>query len=94
VVDATNLKTAHRVRYVDLAIDAHAPLVAIRLVAPYATLRKRVEAERDGYSQADASVLRGMRGTEERFSCPTVVVDTRYPIGPSVELIATLGAGA
>jgi hypothetical protein len=84
VVDATNLKAQHRVRYYELAADAHVPVVAIRLTAPYATLRARVTGGRDGHSQADATVLRNMRGAEERFGTPLLVVDTRFDTGPSV----------
>ena len=93
IVDATNLKAVHRTRYFELAADAHACLIAVRLVAPYATLRKRVSGDRDGHSQAGANVLRTMHGTEERFSSPTLVVDTRFPIQPSVDLALQLATG-
>jgi predicted kinase len=91
-VDATNLKQLHRARYFELAADAHVPVVAIRLVAPYPTLEKRVSGARDGHSQADVNVLRAMRGNEERFAVATLVADTRFAVEPTVALAIQLAA--
>jgi predicted kinase len=90
VVDATNLKAGHRARYYELAEDSHEPVVAIRLTAPIPVLRARVSGGRDGHSQADATVLRNMRGSEERFATPVLVVDTRFDTGPSIRLALEL----
>jgi predicted kinase len=90
VVDATNLKAQHRVRYYEMAADAHVPVVAIRLTAPFPVLRARVSGGRDGHSQADTTVLRNMRGSEERFATPVLMVDTRYSTAPSIDLAVEL----
>ncbi|MCK9519379.1 MAG: ATP-binding protein [Dehalococcoidia bacterium] len=90
VVDATNLTAKDRRRFLQLAARTGVPLVAVRIVAPEETIRERLARPRDGWSQADLGVYEMMRGRAQRFSVPVVVVDTRFPLGPSVELVARL----
>lgn len=90
VVDATNLTTRDRRRFVQAAAAARARLVAVRLTAPEAVLRERLSAPREGHSQADVRVLELMRGRPQRFLVPVVTVDTRHGIGPAVAIVMRL----
>lgn len=94
VVDATNLTVEDRRRFALLAQRRGVPLVAVRMVAPEAVLRARLAVPRDGWSQADARVLDEMRGRPQPFTLPVVVIDSRFDIVPSVELVLRLaGSG-
>lgn len=90
VLDATNLTTRDRRRFLRLAARTGAPLVAVRLVAPEATIRERLSRPREGWSQADLRVYEMMAGRAQGFTIPVVVVDTRFPLRPSIELVARL----
>jgi predicted kinase len=90
VIDATNLTTRDRARFIRLAKRQAMPAVAVRLVAPWAVLEARIAGPRDGFSQATVSVLEGMWGRAQPFSIPVVVADSRYPFGPSLALLRRL----
>jgi predicted kinase len=90
LVDATNLTTRDRKRFVKLANDLAAPLIAVRLVAPDEVIRERLLHPREGFSQADLAVFERMMGRPQRMSVPTIVVDTRYSLVPAMDLILRL----
>jgi len=81
LLDATNLREAHRKRSYRLARDAGARLVIVRLRAPFAVMRERL-AKRDAArnpldrSTAGLLVLERMRRDYQRPQRPYVVVDT------------------
>ena len=90
LVDATNLTHRDRKRFLQLAARLGAPLVAVRVVAPEATIRERLAAPRTGFSQAGVEIYERMRGRAQPFSGPLVVVDSRFPLGPSIDLVLRL----
>lgn len=93
LIDATNLSNRDRKRFVRLADRAGATFIAVRLTAPDAVIRERLARPREGWSQADLAVYEMMRGRGQPFPMPAIVVDTRFDIGPAVELVARLAAG-
>jgi len=90
VIDATNLTRKDRRRFVRLGRETDVPLVAVRLVAPGETVKERLGRPRDGWSEADFAVHEMMKGRAQPFSVPVVVVDSRYPLGPSLDLVLAL----
>lgn len=90
LVDATNLTPGDRRRFFSLAERLSAPVVAIRLTAPPATVRQRLRGAREGSSEAGFAVYEGMRARARPFAGRSVVVDTRYPLGPPLRLVAAL----
>lgn len=90
VVDATNLTERDRRRFVLLAQRTGAALVAVRTTAPEATIRARLSRPREGYSDAGVEVFEEMRRRPEPFRQPVVVVDTRFPLEPSLALVERL----
>ncbi len=90
IVDATNLTERDRRRFYALAMRLAVPLVAVRLVAPERTIRERLERPREGFSEAGVQVFEEMRGRPEPLRVPVIVVDTRYDVGPSIELVVQL----
>ena len=90
LLDATNLSNRDRKRFVRLAARSGATLIAVRLTAPEAVIRERLAKPRDGWSQAGAAVYERMRGRGQPFPMPAIVVDTRYPLEPSIELVLRL----
>jgi len=93
LVDATNLTTRDRRRFLKLADASGARLVLVRLVAPEGTVRERLSRPRDGYSQAGLEVFERMRGRAQPAAIPSVVVDTRFPLDSAIALVARLVAG-
>jgi predicted kinase len=93
LIDATNLTVRDRRRFVQLASSAGATLVAVRLLAPESTTRDRLALRREGHSQAGIEVYRKMLGRSEPFGFPGVTVDTRFPTGPSLNLVRALVEG-
>lgn len=93
IVDATNLTVADRARFVALAQERGAALIAVRVVAPDAVLRERLSRPREGWSRANLRVLEEMRGRPEPFTLPVVVIDSRFDIVPSVDLVVRLATG-
>ncbi len=90
IIDATNLVAGERLRFVRAAEAKDANIVFVRLTAPEEVLRERLAAPRAGWSQADLSVYERMRDRPRPFRTPCVVIDTRFHIGPSVDLVARL----
>ena len=90
IIDATNLTTRDRRRFVRLARDVDARLVAIWLTAPESIVKARLQRPREGFSQATIGTYDRMKSRPQRFSAPAVVVDSRFPIAPSVGLVAVL----
>lgn len=90
ILDATNLREGFRAIYLAMAEAHHQHTVCVTLTAPLDTLRRRVSGQREGHSQADTTVLNGMLRDVERFRRPSLIVDTRFDIEPSVQLAITL----
>ncbi len=90
VIDATNLTRKDRRRFLQLGRKMGVPLVAVRVVAPEETVRERLCRPREGWSEADLKVHEMMKGRAQPFSVPVVVVDSRYPLGPSLDLVLAL----
>jgi predicted kinase len=90
LIDATNLTVRDRWRFAQLSNELRARMVAVRLVAPDAVVRERLAGPREGHSQANVKVYRKMLGRAEAFAVPVVVVDTRFSLGPALQLVARL----
>ncbi|MGD9932966.1 MAG: AAA family ATPase [Dehalococcoidia bacterium] len=90
LVDATNLRHDDRLRFHSLAARSRVPLIGIRVIAPPRVIRARLAAPRRGHSQAGLDVFERMRGRAQRFLDPSIVVDTRYSLDPSLRLLARL----
>lgn len=90
LLDATNLTARDRGRFLACAAQAGATAFAVRLTAPIHTVRQRMGRPRVGHSQAGFDVYLRMRERPQPFNIPVVVVDSRFDIGPSVELVAAL----
>jgi predicted kinase len=87
LIDATNLTNRDRKRFLRLANDLDALLVAVRLTAPEAVLRQRISGTREGHSQAGVPVLERMRTRPQPLPVPAIVVDTRFDLDPAIDLI-------
>lgn len=90
LIDATNVTNRDRRRFVRLANETGARLVAVRLTAPEDVVRKRIAGPRGGHSQADAAVYEMMKGRTQPFPFPAVVVDTRWGLEPAIALVLRL----
>lgn len=90
IADATNLDGRDRRRFVRLAVKVDAVLVPVRLTAPEATLRMRLERPREGFSQAGVDVYEAMRGRARPFALPAIVVDSRFSFDGAVDLVCRL----
>ncbi|MEP6870432.1 MAG: ATP-binding protein [Anaerolineaceae bacterium] len=90
LLDATNLTQRDRKRFVRLAQNLEAPIVAVRVTAPDPTIRRRLHSPRQGFSQAGVDTYERMRERGQPFEAPAVVIDTRYPLGPSIDLVLGL----
>ena len=90
LIDATNLTTRDRKRFLAIADELGARLIAIRLVAPDATIRSRLGQPREGHSQAGIEVFEKMKDRAQLFAVPVVVVDTRFPLEPAIALSVAL----
>ncbi len=93
LIDATNLTNRDRRRFVRLAKETDARLIAVRLTAPESVVRERLSGPRDGHSQADVVVFEKMRGRPQPFPFPAVVVDTRWGLEAAIELIVAMVSG-
>ncbi|MEO9256365.1 MAG: ATP-binding protein [Tepidiformaceae bacterium] len=94
LIDATNLSLGDRKRFVRLANRTGATLIAVRVIAPDATIRARLASPiRPGFSQATVQVYEMMKDRARPFSTPAVVVDTRFPLEPSIDLVLRLLPG-
>ncbi len=90
LIDATNLTPGDRRRFFALAQGLAVPVVAIRLTAPAAIVQERLSGPRNGSSEAGFAVYERMRPRARPFGGRSVVVDTRYPLGPPLRLVAAL----
>lgn len=90
LIDATNLTNRDRRRFVRLANETDARLVAVRLTAPEEVVRERLAGPRDGHSQADMEVFEKMRGRPQPFPFPAIVVDTRWGLEPAIAFVLRL----
>lgn len=90
LVDATNLSNRDRKRFLRLADRTAATLVAVRITVPEDVIRERLATPRAGFSQATNAIYDLMRDRATRFTPPSIVVDTRYPLGPSIDLVLRL----
>ncbi len=90
LIDATNLSPRDRRPFIHLAHTADARLIAVRLTAPEATIRERLSHPREGNSQATVEVYELMQHRARPLSRPAIVVDTRFPLGPSIDLVRRL----
>jgi predicted kinase len=88
--DATNLTNNDRRRFLRLGAETGALMILIRLVAPEATIRERLGVPRVGHSQAGLEVYERMRERPELIPAPVLVVDTRFPLEPALELVVKL----
>lgn len=90
LVDATNLTVKDRQRFFDIGRDLAMPVVPVRVIAPDETIRERLSRPRDGHSQAGREVFERVRERTERIDVPVVVVDSRFPLEPTLQLVASL----
>ena len=90
LVDATNLSNRDRRRFLRLARSLDATFVAVRITAPDDTIRKRLAQPRAGWAQAGVEVFERMKGRAQLFGVPAVVVDTRFSLGPAIDLVLRL----
>ena len=90
LLDATNLTQRDRKRFVRLARNLQAPIVAVRVTAPDATIRERLHSPREGFSQAGVDTYERMRERGQPFAVPAAVIDTRYPLEPAIDLVLRL----
>ena len=87
LVDATNLTNRDRKRFLRLAKELDAVLIAVRLTVPEAVLRPRLSMPREGYSQARLPVLEKMLRRPQPLPVPSIVVDTRFGLEAAIDLI-------
>lgn len=90
LLDATNLRRSERAKFVEAARELEAGFVAVRLVAPEDVIRERLRKPRTGHSTAGEEVYEGLRGNEEFFAEVHMVVDTRFGLGPAIEVLEGL----
>jgi hypothetical protein len=90
LIDATNLTNRDRRRFVRLASETDARLIAVRLTAPEEVVRERLGGPRDGHSQADMAVFEMMRSRPQPFPFPAIVVDTRWDLEPAIAFVLRL----
>lgn len=90
IIDATNVTRRDRKRFVRLARTSGVPLVTVRIVAPEEVIRARIEAPREGFSEATSAIYEQMRHRLQPFTVPAVVVDTRFELEASLGLVRRL----
>ena len=90
IVDATNLVSNERRRFVRIAEAANATIVLVRFTAPEAVIRDRLAVPRVGYSQADVHVYDMMRARANSLRSAAVVIDSRFDFSSSLDLVLHL----
>ena len=90
LIDAANLTMRDRRRFVRLASELDARLVAVRLTAPEAVIRERLGRPREGNSQADVAIYEQMKRRPQPFAEPVIVVDTRWGPDAAIALAVRL----
>jgi predicted kinase len=99
LLDATNLREAHRRQLYDIADRHAAKLVLVSLRTPTALIEKRFAARSRRADPADLSdagpeVYERMRSEEEPIGRPHIVVDTSTDIEPAIAaVLRELGEG-
>jgi hypothetical protein len=93
LIDATNLTNRDRRRFVRLAKETDARLIAVRLTAPEEVIRERLAGPRDGHSQAGMAIYDRMKGRPQPFPFPAIVIDTRWGLEPAIELTVAMVSG-
>jgi predicted kinase len=100
LLDATNLREAHRRQLYAIADRHGAKLVLVSLRAPAAVVEQRLatrarRADPADLSDADLDVYERMRSLDEPIERPHIVVDTSADIEPAVEVVLReLGSAA
>ena len=92
LVDATNLTPKDRKRFIRLADRAAGAFIAIRVTAPDAVIRERLASPRAGLLAGRRRRVRDDARPPAAVLTPVVVVDTRFDLAPSVELVRQLVA--
>jgi hypothetical protein len=92
LLDATNLREAHRRQLYAIADRHRAKLVLVSLRAPAAVVEGRLAArarrsDPADLSDADTEVYQRMRSLDEPIERPHIVVDTSADIEPAVEAV-------
>lgn len=92
IFDATNLSERHREHLYRIADRRRAHLILIRVEAPRAVARQRLE-EREGgngpvvHSEANWKVYQSMRGSLQPIRRPHLAVDTSREITPVIDRV-------
>lgn len=87
LIDATNLTTSDRRRFVRLAGRMGATVFIVRLTAPHAVIRERLRNPRVGYSQASEAVYEMMESKAQPIAGGSLVIDTRFDLAPGIDLL-------
>lgn len=90
LIDATNLTNRDRRRFLRIAAELQVRLIAVRLTAPADVIRKRLSGPREGFSQAGVHVFERMKTRPQPLAVASVVVDSRYPFQPAIDLVLRL----
>ncbi len=90
LIDATNLTTSDRRRFLRIATQLQVRLIVVRLTAPDSVIRERLSQPREGHSQAGVEVFEWMRARPQAIAEPSVVVDTRFSLRPAIDLVLAL----
>lgn len=90
LVDATNLTNRDRRRFLRIAAELQVRLIAVRLTAPADVIRRRLAGPREGFSQAGVDIFERMKTRPQPLAIPSVVVDSRYPCQPAIDLVLRL----
>jgi len=94
LLDATNLTNKDRRRFLKAAEQLGAVVVAVRIAAPEGVIRQRLAEPREGFSKAGEDVLDKFLSRPQPFGIPAVVVDSRFPLAPAIELVLALVNGS
>lgn len=92
IFDATNLLERHRERLYQISDNAGAKLIIVRIQAPSAVVRQRLQARQEGVDPEDKSdagwgVYQRMKYNAERIRRNHFVVDTSRDITPAIDKI-------
>jgi predicted kinase len=75
---------------VRIAAELQVRLIAVRLTAPADVIRRRLAGPREGFSQAGVDIFERMKTRPQPLAIPSVVVDSRYPCQPAIDLVLRL----
>lgn len=95
ILDATNLREAHRRRLYAIAEGVGARLILLRIMAPTPLVRQRLQAraqraDPQDRSQADLGVYQRLRRRVQAIRRPHLVVDTSQDLEPFVQEVVRL----